>query len=422
VSVELVTGAPHPDLAGAVVRYTGYAERAPEPVRFRELPCTHVPVIIDLDAGWTIADCRHPDRPPERLSSFVAGLTDGPVIVTHGGSARCLQVDLAPLAARRLLGVPMSELANRSVALEDVLGRRAGELAERVGEAPSWAEGYALVEGALRARLAEAPPADPGVAWSLGHLVGSGGGAPIRGLASELGWSHRRLIARFRDAVGMPPKRVARILRFERLTALIRADPALDWARAAAECGFADQAHLVREVRDLAGVTPTQLRADVIPSKTARWSRPSLAPDVPHERGAAMTETTTLQGAYPIVPYARPREAIAWLERAFGAVAIAVYPPEPDQPLVHAEVRVGSGLVMINDAERSDDSPFALPGPVLVYVVVDDPDALHDRAAAAGAEIVMGLTDQDYGSRDFAARDPYGNVWSFGTYRPSVSG
>ncbi len=73
---------------------------------------------------------------------------------------------------------------------------------------------------------------------------------------------------------------------------------------------------------------------------------------------------------------------------------------------------------MIDDADRTD-SPFALPGPVVLYVVVDDPDALHDRAVAGGAEIVMGLTDQDYGSREFAARDPHGNVWCFGTYRPS---
>ncbi|HEX2504500.1 MAG TPA: VOC family protein [Miltoncostaeaceae bacterium] len=135
-----------------------------------------------------------------------------------------------------------------------------------------------------------------------------------------------------------------------------------------------------------------------------------------------MPETATMNGAFPIVPYSRPREAIAWLEHAFDAEATAVYPPEPDQPLVHAEVRVGTGLVMINDADRSDGSPFSLPGPVLVYVVVDDPDALHDRAAAAGAEIVRGLTDQDYGSREFAARDPHGNVWSFGTYRPSAAG
>jgi uncharacterized glyoxalase superfamily protein PhnB len=133
-----------------------------------------------------------------------------------------------------------------------------------------------------------------------------------------------------------------------------------------------------------------------------------------------MSETLTINGAFPIVPYSNPRAAINWLESAFGAVATAVYPPERDQPLKHAEVKVGTGLVMINDADRDDSSPFALSGPVLLYVTVDDPDALHDRAAAAGAEIVMGLTDQDYGSREFAARDPHGNVWSFGTYRPSL--
>jgi uncharacterized glyoxalase superfamily protein PhnB len=133
-----------------------------------------------------------------------------------------------------------------------------------------------------------------------------------------------------------------------------------------------------------------------------------------------MTETATVNGAVPILPYSNPREAIGWLERTFGAVATAVYPPESDQPLKHAEVRVGNGLVMINDAGRDDGSPFALSGPVLLYVVVDDPDGLHDRAVGAGAEIVMGLTDQDYGSREFAARDPHGNVWSFGTYRPSL--
>lgn len=127
--------------------------------------------------------------------------------------------------------------------------------------------------------------------------------------------------------------------------------------------------------------------------------------------------TETINGAVPIVPYSDPRAAISWLESAFGAKATLVVPEAPDEPLQHAEVRVGTGVVMVDDANR--DSPFALPGPVVVYVVVDDPDGLYDTAAAAGAEIVMGLTDQDYGSREFAARDPYGNVWSFGTYRPT---
>jgi uncharacterized glyoxalase superfamily protein PhnB len=127
----------------------------------------------------------------------------------------------------------------------------------------------------------------------------------------------------------------------------------------------------------------------------------------------------TLNGAVPIVPYRNPREAIDWLVQAFGARATLVVPPEADQPLAHAEVAIGTGLVMVDDADRTD-SPFALPGPVVVYVAVDDPDALHARASAAGAEIVMPVTDQDYGSREFAARDPYGNVWSFGTYRPDL--
>jgi uncharacterized glyoxalase superfamily protein PhnB len=135
-----------------------------------------------------------------------------------------------------------------------------------------------------------------------------------------------------------------------------------------------------------------------------------------------MTSTQTFSGAVPVVPFAEPRKAIEWLSRAFGAVPIAVYPEDPGEPLKHAEVAVGTAVVMIDDAGR--DSVFALPGPVVVYVVVDTPgeiDALHDRAAAAGAEIVMGITDQDYGSHEFAARDPHGNIWSFGTYRPSLA-
>jgi uncharacterized glyoxalase superfamily protein PhnB len=72
-------------------------------------------------------------------------------------------------------------------------------------------------------------------------------------------------------------------------------------------------------------------------------------------------------------------------------------------------------MVMLGTA-RGDDR-FAT-GRAVVYVVVDDPDATHDQAKAAGATIVQELTDQDYGSREFAAEDPEGNVWSFGTYDP----
>jgi AraC-like DNA-binding protein len=273
VSATFAAGTPHPSLRDVVLRYEGYAERTAGPVTFRELPCTFVPVIIDLDAGWTVAHRQHAGSAPLRLGSFVAGITDGPVLVGHRGSAHCLQVDLTPLGARRLIGMPMSELANQTVPIDDVLGRFGRELVQRVGEAPDWPARFALIDAAIRARLADAAPVDAGVEWSLHRITTSGGAAAIGDLASELGWSHRRLIARYRNVVGLPPKLVARIVRFERLTALLAADGAADWAGAATACGYFDQAHLAREVRELADITPTELRAQTVNSVQDRDAR-----------------------------------------------------------------------------------------------------------------------------------------------------
>ncbi len=97
----------------------------------------------------------------------------------------------------------------------------------------------------------------------------------IGDLAGDLGWSHRRLIARYRDAVGLPPKLVARIVRFEHLTARIATEPAIDWGAAATACGYFDQAHLAREVRELADVTPTELRAATVNSVQDDAARPA---------------------------------------------------------------------------------------------------------------------------------------------------
>jgi AraC-like DNA-binding protein len=260
VDAQFVTRPPAPGLRGAVLRYEGFAQHTGVPVRMRELPCTFVPVILDFDAGWHISGGT---AAPVHLRSFVAGVTDHPVTVEHRGSARCLQIDLSPLAARRLFGLPLSELANACVALDVLFGPAADEFVERIAGALSWEDRFTMVDAAMSARLADTEPVDPGVEWALHSLAGSGGSTPIGRLARELGWSHRRLISRFRDAVGMAPKRIARIQRFERLSVLA-SRPHHDWAAAAVECGYADQAHLAREVRDLAGMTPTEWRAGLV--------------------------------------------------------------------------------------------------------------------------------------------------------------
>jgi uncharacterized glyoxalase superfamily protein PhnB len=118
----------------------------------------------------------------------------------------------------------------------------------------------------------------------------------------------------------------------------------------------------------------------------------------------------------PSFRYPDARAAIAFLTDAFGFEEHAVH--GDDQGVVrHAELKLGESYIMLGQA-RDDDGDRVPGGPTSVYVVVDDPDAHHARAAAAGAEIVQAPTDQEYGSREYAARDPAGNVWWFGTYGP----
>jgi AraC-like DNA-binding protein len=241
----------------------GHTDRAAAPVRFTEMPVTVVPVVFDLGDGWSIGDPRRPDLPADRLGPFVAGLCDGPVTVGHDGSAHCVQVDLHPRAARRLLGVPMHELADRTIALDDVLGAAARELVERLAAARGWPARFALVQRAVAGRLADAPPLRPEVGWALDRIAGDRP-ARVGDVAAELGWSHRRLIARFRDEVGLPPKRFARVARFERTVAMLAAEPAAALAAVAARCGYADQAHMSREVARLGGTTPAALRARAV--------------------------------------------------------------------------------------------------------------------------------------------------------------
>ena len=113
--------------------------------------------------------------------------------------------------------------------------------------------------------------------------------------------------------------------------------------------------------------------------------------------------------------YRDPHAAIEFLERALGFERGAVY--EEEGRIVHAEIWHGDSCVMLG-AER-DDSLGKPPGSAWTYVAIEDADEHHARAVEAGAEVVMELTDTDYGSRDYAVRDREGNVWNFGTYRPA---
>jgi transcriptional regulator GlxA family with amidase domain len=116
-------------------------------------------------------------------------------------------------------------------------------------------------------RLDRGPRPSPEVGWAWERLVASGGAVPIGRLAKEVGWSHRHLIVRFRQQVGLGPKTAARLVRFDGVCRhLDQARGRLDWGRVAAEAGYADQAHLIREFRQFTGTTPTEFLARMPPS------------------------------------------------------------------------------------------------------------------------------------------------------------
>ena len=121
---------------------------------------------------------------------------------------------------------------------------------------------------------------------------------------------------------------------------------------------------------------------------------------------------------WPTIRCEDTRALIDFLVTAFGFEEHFSVPGADGKGIIHAQIRwPDGGGVMLGDADRGDTDHLVPPsGPASIYVATDQPDALHDRAVAAGARIVMGLRDEEYGSRGFSCLDPEDNVWSFGTY------
>jgi AraC-like DNA-binding protein len=256
---EMVRRAPGPRLQGAVTDLCFYRETMPGRFRNVEFASLTVPLVISFAEPFAIGLGKEPGD-NDRFASFAAGLYAGPVVIESFGGACCVQVNFTPLGARRFFGLPMSELTDRMVGLDDVLGLEGTALRERLGNARDWSARFAIVETFVATRLAEARETQAEIAWAYDRIIVSGGRIRVSLLTDGLGWSRKHLLGKFSNAIGVGPKTLSRIVRFNRALGLSRQDRC-DWADIAADCGYADQAHLVREFRDLAGETPTMLAA-----------------------------------------------------------------------------------------------------------------------------------------------------------------
>lgn len=142
-------------------------------------------------------------RPPE----FVHGAVVRHALFEGGCAPRYVLVELTPLGACRAFGIPMHHVAGQLVELADVLGRASRPLGERMRAAGSWGERFDAIDRFLLGRMAVAPIVSDGVAFACQELVASGGTVPIRATCRAVGWSHKHLIAQFRQQTGLTPKR-----------------------------------------------------------------------------------------------------------------------------------------------------------------------------------------------------------------------
>jgi AraC-like DNA-binding protein len=238
----VIRRAPAPPLVGRVVDYYGFQSPTVEAVQERQGPGLGLVFIFTFEGHWSIDGVRQ--------ASFVAGPHERQVTTQHPGRSLGLQVNLSAPAARVIVGMPLCELANRTVPVEEVLD--VPFLLEQLATARDLHARFQLLDTVLARRLRDADPS-PEIAWAWRRLLSTRGGVPIGELAEELGWSRKRIVARFRDEIGLPPKAVARLMRFEQARELAGTIP---WAEVAFECGFYDQSHLINEFRRITDRTP----------------------------------------------------------------------------------------------------------------------------------------------------------------------
>jgi AraC-like DNA-binding protein len=276
-TVDIASARPAPCLAPYVERYVGYRLEGFPAGLHRGLPSRYLTFIVSI--GRPVRIVGMPGRGPLRvdMDALVSGLSVGPAMIDHDGNEAGVAIDLHPLGARALFGLPGRELAGELVEVPTLLGRGTRSLSERLTEAASWPARFAILDAVLgdavrRRDGGRAPTAEVWQAWR--RLVGPNEPLPpeqpppgVDGLAAEVGWSRRHLTEQFHREVGLPPRQLQRVLRFEQARAALAAGRHATLAAVAAHAGYFDQAHMTRDWHDLAGCTPsTWLAEEELPS------------------------------------------------------------------------------------------------------------------------------------------------------------
>ena len=188
--------------------------------------------------------------------SWFSGERMAPIIIDEAGLVHLVGVRLRAGGAWPFLGMPLKEFSDEVVELEAVLGIEMRQLRERLGAAATDDERFDVMEGWLWRRFRQHTRPTRAVSQVLTMIRARSHDACISQMADEIGISHKHLLREFDRCVGLRPKSFARICSFQRVIRWVGWKREIDWADAAARCGYYDQAHLIREFRAFSGLTP----------------------------------------------------------------------------------------------------------------------------------------------------------------------
>ena len=236
-----------------VVDISGYQENVIERIRQLQPARLEIPWIISFGEPFAIR-IGEASRPAIMGGSFVAGLVAGPALI-ESGRGRMHQRQLHAVRRAPVLRSADVRDRGRHGQAEDLLGNAVAALRERLGAERDWERRLDIVEAFLASRLLAMARTGTPATWAYERLWQSRGMERIEAIASQLGWSRKHLAARFRDEIGLSPKTVAQMMRFNHALAHARRQTC-GWAELAGLCGYADQAHLVRDFNRFSG-SPT---------------------------------------------------------------------------------------------------------------------------------------------------------------------
>jgi AraC-like DNA-binding protein len=244
-----------------VAGYAGFDMAGWPPGRHRGLPDGTLTLVISVGTPPIVRCAGQADL---KAAATVAGLRSSPVGIVHDGTQRGVQVALTPRGARALLGLPAAALAHGVWALEEVVGRRAHELTDRLVTARGPAGPARVLDTVLAGWAVDVGyPAAVDAFWR--RLTGCAGCVSVTGIAGEIGLGRRHMSQLVRAELGLAPKAAARIVRFGQARSCLRTGRAGSLAETAVACGYFDQAHLSNDWKQLAGCTPGEWMSQELP-------------------------------------------------------------------------------------------------------------------------------------------------------------